>query len=165
MGVKRTYAPGVSEIKSKLLSKLKENLRLTVSEFDESLKDYIDSAIEVAERETGCIFLPSEFVITATSSIDESGYYPADEVTSVKFDGVEVDIENVHITGGRLYVHTDEGTKIEVTFDAGYNIIPAPVQQAVLLIAGASFRTPVDSVESLPKASTNLLRHYRRWLR
>lgn len=165
MGVKRTYAPEVSDMKSKLLSKLKENLRLSVSEFDESLRDYIDSAIEVAERETGCIFLPSEFVITAKSSIDETGYYPADEVTSLKIDGVEVDSEIAYISGGRVCVQTDEGKKLEVTFDAGYTILPAPVQQAIILIAGASFRQPVDSVESLPKASSNLLRHYRRWLR
>lgn len=165
MNVERTYTSAVDGIKSTLLTKLKENLRLTVTDFDESLKDNIDSAIEIAERETGCVFLPSEFVITAETCINECGYYPADEVTSLKFDGEEVDIENAHISGGRIDVQTDEGVEIEVTFDAGYTIMPAPVQKAIILMAGAWFKNPVDSVEALPKASTNLLRYYRRWLR
>lgn len=165
MKVERTYSEECDKIKAELLKKLKEHLRITVDDFDSELGVLLDAAVETAEKETGCVFLPSQFKITAYTSIEETGYYPADEATSLKIDEVETDLEQVHISGGRVCVQSEEGRKIEVVFDAGYTIIPAPVFIAIFLIAGALFKNPIDSVESLPKASTNLLKNYRRWLR
>ncbi len=165
MEVTRTYSEEVDRIKADLLVLLKKHLRITVSDFDSELELLIESAIEIAERETGCMFLPSEFKITSKSIIDVFGYYPVFEATSLKIDGVESDIEEVQISGGKVSVQTDEGREIEVTFDAGYTVFPAPVKVAIFLMAGAWWQKPIDSVETLPKASTNLLKNYRRWLR
>jgi hypothetical protein len=165
MKVERTYSEECDKIKAELLKKLKEHLRLTVDDFDSELSGLLDAAIETAEKETGCVFLPSQFKITSKTSIEECGYYPADEATSLKIDGVETDLERVHISGGKVCVHTDEGKSIEVVFDAGYLVMPSPVFIAVFLMAGSWWQNPTDSVETLPKASTNLLKNYRRWLR
>lgn len=166
MKVERTYSEECDKIKAELLKKLKEHLRITVDDFDAELGLLLDAAVETAENETGCIFLPSQFKITAkTSQLHETGYYPADEATSLKIDGVESDVELIQVSGGRLLVELDKVSELEVVFDAGYTIMPSPVFIACFLMAGAWFKNPTDSVESLPKASTNLLRNYRRWLR
>lgn len=165
MKVVRTYATEVDKIKAELLTGLKKHLRIAVNDFDSELDLLLESAIETAERETGCVFLPSEFVISDKTIIDTRGYYPAFEATSVKIDDVVVDVEAAHISGGRVYVVADEGSDIKVTFDAGYTILPAPVKVAIYMMAGAWWQKPVDSVETMPKASTNLLKNYRRWLR
>ena len=41
--------------------------------------------------------------------------------------------------------------------------IPADIVSAILLIASSLFSNPMDSVETLPKASSKLLRPYRNY--
>lgn len=165
MKVKRTYDQEAAGIKTTLLSGFKSHLRITSNNFDANLGLLLDAALEIAEKETGCVFLPSSFTITAKTQISTGGFYPADEVTSFKIEGVEADIDEVYISGGRICVQKDEGVELEVIFDAGYLSIPAPVVAAIYLMAGAMFNKPIDSVEQLPKASTNILKSYRRWQR
>ena len=55
------------------------------------------------------------------------------------------------------------GHEVEITYTAGMKEVPYDIQAAILLHASALFNNPVDSVETLPKASTNLLRPYRLW--
>lgn len=165
MIVERTYADEVAQIKAGLLAGLKSHLRITSSDFDSSLELLLSAAIELAEKETGCIFLPSVITLKDKTVIDTTGYYPAFEVTSIKIDGADGDSDEVQISGGRVFVQADEGQKIEVVFDAGYITIPDPVKAAVFLIAAALFNNPSDRVEVLPKASTNILKSFRRWQR
>ena len=165
MIVERTYADEVAQIKTGLLAGLKSHLRITSSDFDSSLELLLSAAIELAEKETGCIFLPSVITLKDKTVIDTTGYYPAFEVTSIKIDGADGDSDEVQISGGRVFVQADEGQKIEVVFDAGYITIPDPVKAAVFLIAAALFNNPSDRVEVLPKASTNILKSFRRWQR
>ena len=165
MIVERIYAEEVAQLKVDLLADLKKHLRITSSDFDDSLALLLSAAIDIAEKETGCIFLPSAITLKDKTVIDTAGYYPAFEATSILIDGVNGDIDEVQISGGRVFVQADEGAKIEVTFDAGYITIPDPVKAAVFLIASALFNNPADRVEVLPKASTNLLKSFRRWQR
>lgn len=163
MITEREYTSEAIEIQSGLLTGLKQHLRITSSDFDSSLELLLSAAIEIAEKECGCIFLPSIITLKAKSVIDTAGYYPAFECTSLKIDGVEKESSDVEISGGRVSVQADEGQAIEVVFEAGYLTFPAAVKAAVFLIAATLFNNPADKVEVLPKASTNLLKSFRRW--
>lgn len=161
--IERKYSDDLANIKAKLLVGVKQHLRITSGDFDSHLDLLIDAAIEQAEKESGCIFLPSEFTIKEQSIIDFGGFYPVFEATSLKIDGNVQDISLVKLSGGRVYVEA-EASDIEVVFDAGYKLMPKTIEVAIYMIVGKWFINPNDSVEQLPKASTNLLRNFRRWL-
>jgi hypothetical protein len=50
-----------------------------------------------------------------------------------------------------------------IIYRAGRTEVEYDIRAAILLHAAALFNNPVDSVETLPKASFNLLRPYRNW--
>lgn len=163
MIIDRKYSEESESVLSELLQDFKQHLRITSCDFDANLLLLLEASLEQAEKETGCIFLPSLITIKGKTIINESGFYPAFEATSLFVDGVERDKSDVQIDGGRIFVQADEGSDIEVAFDAGYLNIPKPVIAAVFLIAAALFNNPVDKIEIMPKASTNLLKSFRRW--
>jgi len=53
------------------------------------------------------------------------------------------------------------GETMTVTYEAGYECIPDDMKAAILMHATTLFNNPADSVETLAKASQNLLRPYR----
>uniref|UniRef100_UPI0026DBD0BD hypothetical protein n=1 Tax=uncultured Butyricimonas sp. TaxID=1268785 RepID=UPI0026DBD0BD len=79
----------------------------------------------------------------------------------VRVDGKIV--EGVDVEGSKIILPDMKGETVEMTIQTGYNLLPYDIRAAILLMAGKLFDNPSDSVENLPKASTNLLKHYRRW--
>lgn len=85
-------------------------------------------------------------------------------VVSVKVDGVTVDGSLYNLDGNAVvFDESMEGEQAVIVYEAGWEDVPYDVRAAILMHAAALFNNPVDSVEGLPKASTNLLRPYRNW--
>ena len=55
------------------------------------------------------------------------------------------------------------GDEAEIVWTAGMEQVPDDLMNAILLIASSLFSNPLDSVETLPKASAALLRPYRNY--
>ena len=81
----------------------------------------------------------------------------------VKVDGETV--EGAVVNGSKVLLPVVPGSTVEMTVRTGYLLLPHAIRAAILLMTGKLFDNPSDSVENLPKASTNLLKHYRRWER
>lgn len=148
------------------LKELKNHLRLTVCVFDADLREKLYAAIYAAEHFIGQPIALSEFTMEdAFSPIVVLPHQPLiDEPFGlvVKVDGVECsdfEIEDNRITFGANIT----GHRVTVVFFAGREYTEHDIKAAILLHAAALFNNPVDSVETLPKASTNLLRPYRTW--
>ena len=78
-------------------------------------------------------------------------------VESLEVDGAEV--TGYSLKGRTLCVPQGvTGELMTVTYEAGYECIPADMKAAILMHAASLF-----SVEVLTKASQNLLRPYRSW--
>ena len=83
-------------------------------------------------------------------------------VESLEVDGAEV--TGYSLKGRTLCVPQGvTGELMTVTYEAGYECIPADMKAAILMHAASLFNNPTDSVEVLTKASQNLLRPYRSW--
>ena len=81
---------------------------------------------------------------------------------SVKVDGNEIsDIDWEDSTV--ILPGTCSGRKIEIKIKTGFDIFPDDITAAILLVTGRLFENPSDSVENLPKVSSNLLNAYKRW--
>lgn len=81
---------------------------------------------------------------------------------SVKVDGNEVcgvDWEDSTV----ILPDTCNGSEIEIKILTGFDVFPDDITAAILLVTGRLFENPADSVENLPKASSNLLNAYKRW--
>lgn len=150
---------GVSPVS---LIEAKEHLRLTGDDFDNSLTLYIEAATSAAENFTGLVLWQSEYKITTGwSSKIHTGIMP--------IRSVEVKINDIVISGVDFIDSTvllpgeNQADTVEITICAGFDVFPADIKAAILLMVGKLFENPSDSVETLPKASTNLLRAYRRW--
>lgn len=163
MMVERTYTQQAEELKQELLPGLKKHLRIIVSDFDASLETLLGAAIDHAEQATGCVFLPSTFTITHKGrSVDQGGFYPITDLIGATYNDTSI-TEGVNLGEGRIgYTALEEGN-IVIEFSAGYNKLPDAVRAAIFLVAASLFNAPEDGVRSLPTASTNLLRPYRRW--
>ena len=77
------------------------------------------------------------------------------EVDGEETNGFDQDGKTLHVYGS--------GTSMKVTYEAGYESIPWDMKAAILMHAASLFNNPTDSVETLAKASQNLLRPYRSW--
>lgn len=89
---------------------------------------------------------------------------PITDIVSVRLDGEELDVTEIGISGSSLYFPEGmKGNSVIIEFIAGFKEVPFDVAAAILLIAAKFFENPSDSVEQLPKASTNLLRPHKRW--
>lgn len=149
------------------LSEIKDHLRITSSDFDADLVLKIKTATAMAEDFTGVCYMTSDFsmkVLAPGITIIPITIFPVQRVNSVIVDNIELSRDNY------LYNDLDNtvelsttGETVEVRFTAGALEVEFPVKAAILLMASALFNNPVDSVEQLSKASTNLLKPYRRW--
>lgn len=144
-----------------LVDKFRLSARITDNDFDTLAEMHVKAALDSAERETGCLFLQSQLVITTREQC-VTGIYPIISVASVTLNGEDIDYTTYD---GRIEFDNPDAGEVVINCVAGYDYPPELVQSAIYLIATRLFTNPMDSVEQLPKASTNLLKQYRRWQR
>ncbi len=143
------------------LEEAKKHLRVTGDEFDDSILSMVEAATSSAENITGLKFRKGTYKVTSEfSRVIHSGLMPILSA-EVKVEGNVID--NVEVEGSKIVLPDMQGETVEITIQTGYNLLPYDIRAAILLMTGKLFDNPSDSVENLPKASTNLLKHYRRW--
>ena len=146
------------------LADFKAHLRITFSDLDGELQLKLMAAVNAAENMIGQVIALSHYTVKVmlTEYCLVLPSRPLVEVEAVSVDGVPFE---GYTHSGRVLCFPDEviGREVEVTYTAGMKEVPYDIQAAILLHASALFNNPVDSVETLPKASTNLLRPYRLW--
>ena len=159
--VTRSYIDGFEHS----LEDLKRHLRITSDDLDDTLKMYLQAAIESAEHHIGIVIARSEFVYDGwfVRSFDMKG--PGCELKSVEVDGDPLEATAYTVSRCTVLVSQDvnQCEKMTVTYEAGMTQVPFDIKAAVLLIAAKLFNNPVDSVETLPSVAKNLLRPYRSW--
>ena len=144
------------------LEQAKRHLRITSNDFDADISGKLEAAITAAENYTGLMLREYEFSVTGdfTRQI-KTGIMPIKEA-NVKVDGNEVcDVDWEDITV--ILPDTCNGSEIEIKILTGFDVFPDDITAAILLVTGRLFENPADSVENLPKASSNLLNAYKRW--
>jgi len=149
-----TYEPTLDEFKT--------HIRMTSYDLDDDLRLKLLAAIRSAEHYIGMVIAQSVFTYTGDYAKTLTLEAPVTGVTRVKVDGVVLSDAKWSLSGNVLTVLT-EGTTMEVTYTAGMASVDPDIKAAILLHAAALFNNPVDSVETLPKASTRLLDPYRTW--
>nr|DAW47262.1 MAG TPA: Head Tail Connector Protein [Caudoviricetes sp.] len=144
------------------LEQAKRHLRIASNDFDADITGKLEAAITVAENYTGLMLREYEFSVTGDFARQiKTGLMPIKEV-SVKVDGNEIsDIDWEDSTV--ILPGTCSGRKIEIKIKTGFDVFPDDITAAILLVTGRLFENPSDSVENLPKASSNLLNAYKRW--
>ena len=147
------------------LEQLKEHLRIMSDDFDSILTLHLKAAIASAEEFTGQVIWPGNYRLTADfDRVLKTGIMPVTGIVSVRLDGEELDVTEIGISGSSLYFPEGmKGNSVIIEFIAGFKEVPFDVAAAILLTAAKFFENPSDSVEQLPKASTNLLRPHKRW--
>ena len=154
------WEPGNSPV---TLEDVKKHLRITGDEFDDNLRGLLEAATDAAENFTGLKLRDESYSVICDYSREiATGLFPVRSV-EVKVDGKTV--EGVTVNGSKMLLPVLPGATVEMTVQTGYSLLPYAIRAAILLMTGKLFDNPSDSVENLPKASTNLLKHYRRWER
>lgn len=145
------------------LAQFKNHLRLATDSFDDNLSLLLTAATVHAENLIGQVLRKSKYkIFCECAGILKTGIMPITGINSIKIDDIASDIK-VDIDGSSILLPEVNGEVVEIEFSAGMENIPSDIYAAILLIASKLFETPTDSVENLPKASTNLLRPYKRW--
>lgn len=145
------------------LAAFKRHLRITSSDMDAELVLLLKAAISAAEHHIGKVIARSRFVYSGDFARRIRLKGPELAVLSVQCDGEF--IFDFYLEGTELVIRdgVPEGQELVINYVAGMDGTPEDIQAAILLHATALFNNPEDSVEVLPKASTNLLRAYRSW--
>lgn len=143
-----------------LLQEFKRHIRMTSDDLDAELYAKLLAAVRHAEHHIGKVILRSEFVETVPFASSFTLKVPIPVVESLEVDGEES--HGYDQDGKTLHVY-GSGTSMKVTYEAGYESIPWDMKAAILMHAASLFNNPTDSVETLAKASQNLLRPYRSW--
>lgn len=147
---------------ARLMAKLKSHLRITSNDLDDELMAKLTAAIDSAEHFIGRIILESSIKDTLPFSSKVALSRPLISVDGVEVDGVETSSFTTDIFTGTLGFSEDmTGYAVEVSYNAGMTQIPPDIVNAILLMASSLFSNPMDSVETLPKASQLLLRPHR----
>lgn len=148
------------------LGRLKSHLRITSNDLDGELVNKLVAAINSAEHQIGRVIPLSTITETLPFSPVVALSRPLIAVDGIKVDDTTMVLDEceVDVFSGMVTLPEDtEGKAVEVTYQAGMQQIPADLVAAILLIASSLFSNPMDSVETLPKASTRLLRPYRNY--
>ena len=145
-----------------LLQEFKSHIRMTSNDLDAELNAKLMAAVRHAEHHIGKVILRSEFVTTKPFAPSITLKVPDTEVLGLEVDGAPV--TGWSLDGRVLNVpSTVSGETMTVTYEAGFGCIPWDMKAAILMHAASLFNNPTDSVETLAKASQNLLRPYRSW--
>jgi hypothetical protein len=145
-----------------LMGALRSHLRITADDLDAELMAKLKAAVENAERFIGRVILKSTLIETFPFSRIVHLSRPLLSVDGLEVDGTTVQGSETDVFAGTVTLPEGvEGQAVKVTYTAGMEQIPADVVNAILLIASSLFSNPMDSVETLPKASTRLLRPHR----
>lgn len=144
------------------LAELKRNLRLDsdVEDFDGDLSVKLDAAIASAGSFIGRDLnqvVAYSYPYAERMQIDLD---PALHVVKVSVGETPLDDMEWSYADGVMIIHSQFNPQGTVTVETAYN---ADIRAAVMMHASALWMTPTDSVEQLPKQSTNLLRQYRRY--
>ena len=146
------------------LAEFKSHIRLTTTDMDSDLQLKLKGAIRAAEHYIGAIIAQSSFVLTGPFAKTIALEGPVLGISGVKVDGNSISASNYKQVGDALVFSDDvTGDAVEVDYNAGQENVEPDIKAAILLHAAALFNNPVDSVETLPKASTRLLDPYRTW--
>lgn len=147
---------------NQLLEEFKGHIRMTSNDLDADLRMKLMAAVQSAEHHIGHIILQSQFSSEVDFAYSFTLKTPVVEVVGLEVDGEAV--TDFSVSGRVLTVGSSiTGERMTVTYVAGYDHIPYDVKAAILMHAATLFNNPVDSVETLAKASRNLLRPYRSW--
>lgn len=146
------------------LAEFKAHMRYTQSTLDGELEMKLKAAILSAEHFTGLVIAQSSYVQTISYANTVALGAPLLRVDSVKIDGETISDYTFSADTGVLSLPRIEDAKtVEATYQAGMTAVPEDIKAAILLHATYLFTHPADTVETLIKASTNLLRPYRIW--
>lgn len=149
---------------SAYLEAFKRHLRLTGDDMDADLEQILVAAFNSAGHVIGQVIPRSAVVVEDSMSgnpVTVRLRGPVLGLTSVTADGTDV-TANCFRSGRTLHITGDyKDSDVVITYDAGWDTIPADILNAVFLIGSSLFANPLDSVETLPKASQMLLRPYR----
>ncbi len=160
--MKRTYDESVV---ADCLKRLKGHLRVTADDLDTELRAKLLAAVRSAENQIGTVIVRSSF--TGSFDFSSSIYLgaPLVKVESVGVDGVSLSKGfAVNKRAGTIsFDGTVTGAEVAVAWESGLDQIPDDMMAAVLMMAASFFSNPLDSVQSLPNASANLLRPYRHY--
>lgn len=147
------------------LQDLMDHLRLTDHSQDRMLMGYLQSAVLQAEHTISRTLASSD--VTYTGPVGPAVRLPfvdstvITELTSVTVDGEEVayslDFDLLILPDGTT------GKTLSVVYRVAASEPEQDICQAILLMAARHFNNPLDSVDSLPSASANLLAPYRRY--
>jgi len=145
-----------------LLEGFKRHIRMTSHDLDADLREKLMAAVQSAEHHIGHIILQSQFVTECDFASTFNLKTPVVSVAGLEVDGAAV--TDFSVAGRVLTVGSSvSGERMTVTYVAGYDHIPYDMKAAVFMHAATLFNNPTDSVETLAKASRNLLRPYRSW--
>ena len=147
-----------------LLGRLKSHLRVTADDLDGELMAKLTAAADSAEHFIGKVILKSDFTDTFPFSPSIALCRPLISVGGVKVDGVDLPAGgyDVDLFAGVVTIPGDvTGRAVTVDYSAGMETVPSDIANAILLMASSMFANPMDSVETLPKASSALLRPHR----
>ena len=154
----RVYSQGYQPT----LDEFKQHIRITTNDMDADLTLKLKASIRSAEHYIGQIIAKSVFVYTDVFAKTVILEGPVIEVSGVKVNGVSISSDKWELKGEVLTIDA-EGDTLEVTYSAGMVVVDDDIKAAILLHAAALFVNPVDSVETMPKASSRLLDPYRTW--
>lgn len=145
-----------------LEAEFKRHIRMTSDDMDAELNSILMAAVVHAEHHIGKVVVRSRFVLECPFLPSVTLKAPINTVESFEVDGQE--ITGYSLEGRILQAPQGvSGQRMKVTYVAGYDHIPADMKAAIFLHATSLFNNPADSVETLTKASQNLLRPYRSW--
>ena len=135
---------------------------MTSDDMDAELLSTLMAAVVHAEHHIGKVILRSRFVLDCPFTPSVILKVPDIEVEGFEVDGTEV---TGYTVDGRVFNAPQgvSGDRMKVTYLAGIECIPPDMKKAIFLHATTLFNNPADSVETLVKASQNLLRPYRTW--
>lgn len=154
----RTYSNGYEPT----LAEFKRHIRLTTSDMDADLTMKLKASIRSAEHYIGRIIALSSFTYTGDLEPQILLNGPVVSVTSVSVDNQTLSSDKYSLKGDVLTIDA-VGDDVVVVYTAGMSVPDDDIKAAILLHAAALFNNPVDSVETLPKASMRLLDPYRTW--
>jgi len=147
---------------NQLFDEFKKHIRMTSDDLDADLRQKLMAAVQAAEHHIGKTILQSEFVVNKPFARAFILKVPVKSVQGLEVDGRAVD--DYQVVGRVMSVSPDvTGERMTVSYVAGYDNIPFDMKAAIFMHAATLFNNPTDSVETLAKASKNLLRPYRSW--